>query len=38
MEELLAHRLKAIMAGNETYSPLDALEIIQSVSIFMSFS
>ncbi|XP_053385662.1 uncharacterized protein LOC123538351 [Mercenaria mercenaria] len=31
MEELLAQRLKAIMAGNETYSPLDALEIIQSM-------
>ncbi|XP_060566792.1 uncharacterized protein LOC132725635 isoform X2 [Ruditapes philippinarum] len=31
MEELLSQRIKAIMAGNETYSPLDALEIIQSM-------
>jgi hypothetical protein len=33
MEELLSQRLKSIMQGNDYYNPLDALEIVQSVSI-----
>lgn len=37
MEELLSDRLHAVVAGNDSYSPLDALEIIQSVSDCVQF-
>ncbi|KAL4224883.1 hypothetical protein ACF0H5_015579 [Mactra antiquata] len=31
MEELLSDRLKAVMSGNDSYSPLDSLEVVQQM-------
>ena len=38
MEELLSDRLRNVVSGNDNYSPLDALEIIQTVSDHVSES